>query len=34
MPGVIAIIWCVWVGIIVALVGFVAFGGFALGKWY
>jgi hypothetical protein len=31
---VIAIIWSVWVGIIIALIGLVAFGGFAKGKWY
>jgi hypothetical protein len=31
---VIAIIWSVWIGIIVAVVGLVAFGGFAKGKWY
>ena len=29
-----AIFWSVWVGIIVALVGLVAFGGFARGRWY
>jgi len=31
---VIAIIWSLWLGIIVALIGLVAFGGFARGKWY
>jgi hypothetical protein len=31
---VIAIIWSVWVGIIVAVIGLVAFGGFVRGKWY
>lgn len=31
---VIALIWSVWIGIIFALVGLVAFGGFAKGKWY
>jgi ABC-type uncharacterized transport system permease subunit len=31
---VIAIIWSVWIGIIVAVIGLVAFGGFAKGKWY
>jgi len=31
---VIAIVWSVWVGIIIALVGLLAFGGFAKGKWY
>ena len=29
-----AIFWSVWVGIIVVLVGLVAFGGFARGRWY
>lgn len=29
-----AIFWSVWVGILVALVGLVAFGGFARGRWY
>jgi hypothetical protein len=31
---VIALAWSVLVGIIVAVVGLVAFGGFAKGKWY
>jgi hypothetical protein len=30
----IAIFWSVVVGIIVALVGLLAFGGFARGRWY
>ena len=29
-----AIFWSVWVGIIVALVGLIAFGGFVRGRWY
>lgn len=29
-----AIFWSVWIGIIVALVGLIAFGGFAKGRWY
>ena len=29
-----AIFWSVWIGIIIALVGLLAFGGFAKGKWY
>jgi hypothetical protein len=29
-----AIFWNVWVGIIIALVGLIAFGGFARGRWY
>jgi len=28
------IVWSFWVGLIVTLVGLVAFGGFAKGKWY
>ena len=31
---VIAIFWSVIAGIVVALIGLVAFGGFAKGKWY
>ena len=31
---VIAIVWSLVAGIIVALIGLVAFGGFARGKWY
>ena len=31
---VIAIVWSVIVGIIVALVGLLAFGGFVRGRWY
>ena len=31
---VLALFWSVWVGIIVALVGLIAFGGFARGRWY
>jgi hypothetical protein len=31
---VIAIVWSVIIGIIVALVGLLAFGGFARGRWY
>jgi hypothetical protein len=29
-----AIFWSVWVGVIIALVGLIAFGGFARGRWY
>ena len=32
--SVIALVWSLWLGIIVGLVGLVAFGGFARGKWY
>ena len=31
---VIAIIWNLWIGVVVALIGLVAFGGFVRGKWY
>jgi hypothetical protein len=31
---VVAIVWSVWVGIIVALIGLLAFGGFVRGRWY
>jgi hypothetical protein len=31
---IVAIAWSVWLGIIIALVGLIAFGGFAKGKWY
>jgi hypothetical protein len=31
---VLAIVWSLWVGIIIALIGLIAFGGFAKGKWY
>ena len=31
---IIAILWSVVLGVIVALVGLIAFGGFARGKWY
>jgi hypothetical protein len=31
---VLMIVWSFWVGLIVAVVGLVAFGGFAKGKWY
>ena len=29
-----ALLWSVWVGVVVALVGLIAFGGFAKGRWY
>jgi hypothetical protein len=28
------IFWSFWIGLIVALVGLIAFGGFVRGKWY
>lgn len=31
---VLMIVWSFWVGLIIALVGLIAFGGFARGKWY
>ena len=31
---VLAIFWSFWVGLIIALIGLVAFGGFVRGKWY
>ena len=31
---VLAIVWSVWIGLIIALIGLVAFGGFARGRWY
>lgn len=31
---VLAVVWSLWVGIIVALIGLIAFGGFVKGRWY
>ncbi|MEA3216054.1 MAG: hypothetical protein QOJ19_2210 [Acidimicrobiia bacterium] len=31
---IVAIVWSFWLGLIIALVGLIAFGGFAKGKWY
>ena len=31
---VLMVVWSFWIGLIIALVGLVAFGGFAKGKWY
>jgi hypothetical protein len=31
---VVLIVWSFWLGLIIALVGLIAFGGFAKGKWY
>ena len=31
---IVAIVWNLWLGIIIALIGLIAFGGFARGKWY
>ena len=31
---VVALVWSVILGVIIALIGLIAFGGFAKGKWY
>lgn len=31
---VLLIFWSFWIGLIIILVGLIAFGGFARGKWY
>jgi hypothetical protein len=31
---VLAIFWSLWIGVIVALIGLLAFGGFVRGRWY
>lgn len=31
---VLMIVWSFWIGLIITLVGLVAFGGFARGRWY
>lgn len=31
---VVAIVWSLWLGIVIAVIGLIAFGGFARGKWY
>jgi hypothetical protein len=31
---VVAIVWSFWLGIAIAVVGLVAFGGFVKGRWY
>lgn len=31
---VLMIVWSFWIGLIVVLVGLIAFGGFAKGRWY
>ena len=28
------IVWSFWVGLVITLIGLIAFGGFAKGKWY
>lgn len=31
---IVVFVWSFWLGLIIALVGLVAFGGFVRGKWY
>ncbi len=31
---VLAFVWSAWIGIVIALIGLIAFGGFAKGRWY
>jgi hypothetical protein len=31
---ILAIVWNLWIGLIIALIGLLAFGGFAMGRWY
>jgi hypothetical protein len=31
---VLMIVWSFWIGLIIVLVGLIAFGGFARGRWY
>jgi hypothetical protein len=31
---VVMLIWSFWVGLIILLIGLIAFGGFARGRWY
>ena len=31
---VVVVIWSFWIGLAIALIGLVAFGGFVRGKWY
>jgi hypothetical protein len=31
---VLMVVWSFWAGLIVALIGLIAFGGFARGRWY
>ena len=31
---VLMLVWSFWIGLIITLVGLVAFGGFARGRWY
>lgn len=31
---IVMIVWSLWLGIIIALIGLIAFGGFVRGRWY
>jgi hypothetical protein len=31
---IVALIWSLWIGIILILIGLIAFGGFVRGRWY
>jgi hypothetical protein len=31
---VLMIVWSFWIGLIITLIGLIAFGGFARGRWY
>jgi hypothetical protein len=31
---VVMFVWSFWIGLIIALIGLIAFGGFVKGKWY
>ena len=31
---VLMIVWSFWIGLIIVVIGLIAFGGFARGKWY
>jgi hypothetical protein len=31
---ILAIFWNLWIGLIIALIGLIAFVGFAMGRWY
>ena len=31
---VLMLVWSFWIGLIIALIGLIAFGGFARGRWY
>jgi hypothetical protein len=31
---IVAIVWSLWLGIVIALIGLIAFGGFVRGRWY